>query len=340
MPKKKARPQRPAAATAPAPAQDDGDGLIDDLLAQLDSRQTSDPSQASSPHRSDPAPPKQSAKSRFLARQARRAAAIAQASPQVDPATQERLQLEINQEEEAIRRTCDQLGLDVFHARILFLRWELAHISTQINPDGHCLFSAVADQLSLLGIISKSQSDYISVRRAAADYIQSHPDDFIPFLPSLGGEDTVMSLSELEQYCASIRNTAEWGGEPEILALSRAYSVAIHVVQGGPPPIVKHELDGTDANTSDRSIAFISYHRRMYGLGEVSDRSVSCNPLDVNATFPQSTTTPYIGRAHRDNVVIQVLQLLSTVSYTCQSRRSSDRKLEPAAFMGCGASTR
>lgn len=168
-----------------------------------------------------------------------------------------------------------------------------------------------------MGIISKSQSDHISVRRAAADYIQSHPDDFIPFLPSLAGEDTVMSHSELEQYCASIRNTAEWGGEPEILALSRAYSIAIHIVQGGPPPIVKHELDGTDVNTSDRSIAFISYHRRMYGLGEVSDRSISCNPLDANATFPQSTTTPYIGRAHRDNVVIQDLQLLSTVSYTC-----------------------
>lgn len=134
MPKKKARPQRPAAATAPAPAHDDDDGLIDDLLAQLDSRQTSDPSQVSSPHRSDPAPPKQSAKSRFLARQARRAAAIAQASPQVDPATQERLQLEINQEEEAIRRTCDQLGLDVFHARILFLRWGLAHISHTDQP--------------------------------------------------------------------------------------------------------------------------------------------------------------------------------------------------------------
>lgn len=286
MPKKKSRPQRPTPAPTPAPAQDDDDGLIDDLLAQLDSRHPSDPSPASLPHSDPPsAPPRQSAKSRFLARQARRATAIAQASPPDDPATQERLQLEINQEEEAIRRTCDQLGLDVFHARILFLRWELAHISAQINPDGHCLFSAVADQLSLLGIISKSQSNYIPVRCAAADYIQSHPDDFIPFLPSLAGEDTVMSRSELERYCTSIRNTAEWGGEPEILALSRAYSVAIHVVQGGPPPIVKHEPDGVDANTSDRSIAFISYHRRMYGLGEVSDRSISSSPLTQTPLF-------------------------------------------------------
>ena len=281
MPKKKPRPQRPPPAIAPA--QDDNADLIDDLLAQLDDRHDSNLPQPSL--HPDPAPPKQSAKSRFLARQARRVAAIAQASPQVDPAAQARLQQEINEEEEAIRRTCDQLGLDIFHARFLLLRWESANISTQINPDGHCLFSAVADQLSLLGIMSKSQSPYISARRAAADYIQSHPDDFIPFLPSLAGEDTVMSHGELKQYCTSIRNTAEWGGEPEILALSRAYGIAIHIVQGGSPSIVKHELEGADTNTSDRSIAFISYHRRMYGLGEVSGRSISSSPLDANSSF-------------------------------------------------------
>lgn len=129
----------------------------------------------------------------------------------------------------------------------------------------------------------------MSVRRAAADYIQAHPDDFIPFLPSLTGEDGIMSPREFEQYCTSIRDTAEWGGEPEILALSRAYGVAIHVVQGGSPSIVKHEPEEADAKGSDRSIAFISYHRRMYGLGEVSIRSISSDPLD---NFSRSTITP------------------------------------------------
>jgi len=235
----------------PPPVFEDDNSLIDDLLAQIEDTQQPEQPQSLPPH-SNPAPQKRNAKSRFLARQARKAAAIAQASPNVDPAAEERLQLEIREEEESIKRTCDQLGLHLFH----------------INPDGHCLFSAVADQLSLLGIVSKSQPAYMSIRRAAADYIQAHPDDFIPFLPSPTREDGIMSHSEFEQYCTSIRDTAEWGGEPEILALSRAYGVAIHVVQGGSPSIVKHEPEEADAKASDRSIAFISYHRRMYGLGE------------------------------------------------------------------------
>jgi len=195
----------------------------------------------------------------------------------------------------------------------------------------------VADQLSLLGIVSKSQSGYMSIRRAAADYILAHPDDFIPFLPSPTGEDGIMSRSEFEQYCTSIRDTAEWGGEPEILALSRAYGVAIHVVQGGSPSIVKHEPEEADAKTSDRSIAFISYHRRMYGLGEVSVKSISSDPLDANSTFSRSTTTPCTKKAPRDNIIIQVLQSLRYY-YPYQNRRSSVRELEP--LIGCGASTR
>lgn len=249
MPKKKARSQRPSIAH-PNPTQDevndDNDNLVDDLLAQLDDT----PLQSHPSQPSQPALPKQNAKSRFLARQARRVAAVAQASPQVDPIAQERLQQEINEEEDAIRRACDRLGLEKY----------------DINPDGHCLFSAVADQLSLLGIISKSQSTYVSVRRAAADYMQSHPDDFIPFLPSFA--DEAMTHDEFEQYCASIRDTAEWGGEPEILALSRVYNIPIHVVQGGSPSIVKHDPMSPDINPSEKRIVFISYHRKMYGLGE------------------------------------------------------------------------
>ena len=157
------------------------------------------------------------------------------------------------------------------------------HIALQINSDGHCLFSAIADQLSLLGVIT--QSTYITVRAAAADYIQSHPDDFIPFIPS--ASEDVMSQSELARYCASIRDTAEWGGELEILALSRAYNIPIHIVQGGTPSIVKHSPEGVDANTSNRNVVFISYHRKMYGLGEVG-----------KAPCHSSVITDKIGRAH------------------------------------------
>jgi len=136
----------------------------------------------------------------------------------------------------------------------------------------------VADQLALLSILPSSQANYATVRLAACNYIYSHPDDFLPFLPSSSGEDGpgstsegLMSQREFESYCLSIRDTAVWGGEPEILALSRAYNIPIHVVQSGRPPIVIHNPTGTpnDGDIRDTRVVRISYHRRMYGLGEV-----------------------------------------------------------------------
>lgn len=67
-----------------------------------------------------------------------------------------------------------------------------------------------------------------------------------------------------------MRSTSAWGGEPEVLALSRAYNVPIHVVQGGAPSVVVH---GEDITVADKNhIVYISYHRRLYGLGEVKLR--------------------------------------------------------------------
>ena len=103
----------------------------------------------------------------------------------------------------------------------------------------------------------------------------SHPDDFLPFLPSEAGEDAagatdpgLMSPAQFERYCATMRGTAVWGGEPEILALSRAFDIPIHVVQGGTPSVVVHEPSSGPG--AAKSPVYISYHRRLYGLGEVS----------------------------------------------------------------------
>lgn len=103
----------------------------------------------------------------------------------------------------------------------------------------------------------------------------AHPDDFLPFLPSADGEDGpgatdggLMTPSQFSQYCTTIRNTGMWGGEPEIMALCHAYKVPIHVAQWGQPPIVCHSPDGKQVDPRSPSVK-VSYHRRMYGLGEV-----------------------------------------------------------------------
>ncbi|KAJ7097970.1 cysteine proteinase [Mycena belliarum] len=253
-------------AQAESSATDDDNELMDDLLAQLDSRdetvqqesanvinemqinQTADASETAS---------KQDPKSRFRARQVSTRIRLSASRTHFHA----RLRKEAEEEERNINRVCDELNL-------------LLH---EINPDGHCLFSAVADQLQVLSIIPAPEATYANIRVAAATYIYTHPDDFLPFLPSAGGEDGtgaldagLMTPEEFELYCASMRNTAVWGGEPEILALSRAFNVPIHVIQGGQPPVVVHNPTGssTDDQITDKRVVRISYHRRMYGLGE------------------------------------------------------------------------
>ncbi|KAJ7285884.1 hypothetical protein C8J57DRAFT_1051385 [Mycena rebaudengoi] len=242
---------------------DDDQDLMNDLLAQLDSRDEIVQQESANVlnemnlnQQANKLESKQDAKSRFKARQARKAASLAQSYSPDDPATEARLQKEAKDEERDIKRVCDELGLEIH----------------EINPDGHCLFSAVADQLQLLSILPPSQASYAIIRAAASTYIFTHPDDFLPFLPSAGGEDGagaldagLMSPQEFERYCVTIRDTGVWGGEPEILALSRAYRVPIHVIQGGRPSVVVHNPAGS---LRMRRLWISGYHRRMYGLGE------------------------------------------------------------------------
>jgi len=60
--------------------------------------------------------------------------------------------------------------------------------------------------------------------------MREHKDDFIAFLPSIGGEDTagatddgMMDDAGFEKYCRIVAETGEWGGEPEVGFLSSSF---------------------------------------------------------------------------------------------------------------------
>jgi len=256
----------------PAPAAED-DELLDDLFAQLDSsdktvQDTSaevinDIQTSQIQENKESQERKKGSKTRFLERQARKVAEIVQRSPSDNPQADARIEREIKEEEEDISRTSKLLGLELYN----------------VNPDGHCLFAAIADQLAILGILPREQANYTVTRAAAANYIYTHPDDFLPFLPSIDGEDGVgatdagfVTPQQFETYCTAIRDTGVWGGEPEILALSRVYNIPIHVIQSGTPPVVVHNPTGASDQDggfdASKKAVRISYHRRMYGLGE------------------------------------------------------------------------
>ena len=130
-----------------------------------------------------------------------------------------------------------------------------------IRPDGHCLFSAVADQLSQAGIPLDADSDaelkedqrYKTVRKAAARYIEGHPDDFVAWLDE-----------PLDKYVEKIRNTAEWGGHLELLALAKTYNVEICVLQNGGAQSIEPGLGGS----KDPEKIWLAYYRHGFGLGE------------------------------------------------------------------------
>ncbi|GAA5925227.1 deubiquitinase OTU2 [Sporobolomyces koalae] len=132
----------------------------------------------------------------------------------------------------------------------------------EVDPDGHCLFSAIADQANFLKL-APAKEDYHSTRTHASNYLRAHPDDFLPFLVSDADPDMPMSPAEYSRYCDTVAKTAEWGGEPEIRALSLHYQAPIYVVQAGTLEPVAH---GEDL-PMERAM-LISYHRKQYGLGE------------------------------------------------------------------------
>ncbi|KAK4121109.1 cysteine proteinase [Parathielavia appendiculata] len=164
----------------------------------------------------------------------------------------------------------------------------------EIAPDGHCLFSAVADQLEALDIPLSPKHDlkgkegngeeglvdvvgerakvapYRVVRRAAAEWIKAHREEYEGFIHEEEGG--------VDKYVQKIRDTAEWGGQLELAALANAYGVEIRVVQGGERvevirPAAGAVVDGQEGEENrkgeeGRRTIWLAYYRHGYGLGE------------------------------------------------------------------------
>uniref|UniRef100_A0A8D0GBT8 ubiquitinyl hydrolase 1 n=1 Tax=Sphenodon punctatus TaxID=8508 RepID=A0A8D0GBT8_SPHPU len=139
----------------------------------------------------------------------------------------------------------------------------------QIPSDGHCMYRAIEDQL-------KDQQNSWAVanlRSQTAQYMQSHVDDFLPFLINPNTGD-MYSQEEFQKYCDDIVNTAAWGGQLELRALSHILQTPIEVLQMDSPPIVVGE-------EYSRKPLILVYMRHAYGLGEHYN---SVKPLTDTAT--------------------------------------------------------
>jgi OTU domain-containing protein 6 len=69
----------------------------------------------------------------------------------------------------------------------------------------------------------------------------------------------------LDYYIYKIKNTGEWGGQLELMALAKKYNVAISVLQGD-GRVEEINPDKTDADNEKQ--LWLAYYRHGFGLGE------------------------------------------------------------------------
>ncbi|XP_038841961.1 deubiquitinase OTUD6B isoform X2 [Salvelinus namaycush] len=126
----------------------------------------------------------------------------------------------------------------------------------EISSDGHCMYRAVEDQLGQrgLGLTLKD------LRAQTARHMRSHTDDFLPFLTNTNTGD-MYTADEFDKYCSDVADTAAWGGQLELRALTQVLQLPIEVLQADSPAIMIGE-------EFDKSPITLIYMRHAYGLGE------------------------------------------------------------------------
>uniref|UniRef100_A0A672SN83 ubiquitinyl hydrolase 1 n=1 Tax=Sinocyclocheilus grahami TaxID=75366 RepID=A0A672SN83_SINGR len=120
----------------------------------------------------------------------------------------------------------------------------------EISSDGHCMYRAVEDQLTERGATLSLKE----LRAQTAQYMRSHADDFLPFLTDPNSGD-MYTADEFEKYCNDVADTAAWGGQLELKALSQVLQLPIEVIQAESPSIIIGE-------------EYVNYMRHACGLGE------------------------------------------------------------------------
>lgn len=158
-------------------------------------------------------------------------------------------------EREQIKKLAEQVGRgpDMRSCELATLHAALEDLNLYISSvaaDGNCLFRAVADQLQQLHLEDKivdlrpraenspllktrdkntALHDHAVLRVAASDFILNNRDMFEPFLmleDSADGDGV-----DFEDYCAKIADISgkKWGGQPEIVALTKVLNCPIEI---------------------------------------------------------------------------------------------------------------
>ncbi|CAB3990187.1 Hypothetical predicted protein [Paramuricea clavata] len=184
--------------------------------------------------------PEEKKVTRAQKRRDKKAAQEKERQKRIEKAEVENIHSARNVEQEKLKSTLTPMGL----------------IIKEVAPDGHCLYNAIADQLQRQNI----QHTYQSLRELAARYMCDHQVDFLPFLIDQQTGDCY-TPEAFSQYCQELCETAVWGGQLEIQAMSSALQIPVRIFQAVGPTI---EI-GQQYNNQE---ILLSFHHHAYGLGK------------------------------------------------------------------------
>lgn len=140
----------------------------------------------------------------------------------------------------------------------------------EIKPDGHCLYRAVENQLTVLSGCS-SPYNFQELRKMVASYMRQHASDYLPFFLSEHNMDINLDVSPaeiFEGYCREVESTAAWGGQLELGALTHCLRKHIIVLSGSFPDVeMGKEYKSDSGRSSTNPSIMLSYHKHAFGLG-------------------------------------------------------------------------
>lgn len=169
-------------------------------------------------------------------------------------AERERERARIVREAQAEAETdVDKRAIELKGMCLMITKAGLAEHESQ--PDGHCLFHSLSDQLLVRRQIEVSVPE---LRKNLANYIREHPDDFVPYLIEGETGDVV----NIEKYTADLESTPLWGGDLEIMAASCLYETPIRVHFGSQAPLNINEEKFTNVDP-----LHLAFYQAKFGLG-------------------------------------------------------------------------
>jgi OTU domain-containing protein 6 len=77
-----------------------------------------------------------------------------------------------------------------------------------------------------------------------------------------GKEGDLMEKPEYEQYCDTMANSSEWGGQVEIVAFAKCFQCNVKIISADDADINVREDDKNEAEL------ILTYHKYQYASGE------------------------------------------------------------------------